>query len=155
MKEQDSHLPFTLHLAKVKKIHIHMLNTYAKNTFTIVHAKTASWRKHQQPTGRIIPIGFIERRITHVQNNIKKLWVNRMLLKGQKTSFFLFISSLAYNRPLWVPRLSFSIKEALPSHYKLNFHLFGKYVYILTAKKKKKSTVITERNKNVVYEKFF
>ena len=73
MKEQDSHLPFTLHLAKVKKIHIHMLNTYAKNTFTIVHAKTASWRKHQQPTGRIIPNGFIERRITYVQNNIKKL----------------------------------------------------------------------------------
>ena len=103
-------------------------------------------RRNQQPTGRTTPGGFVEWGIAHFHNKIRRFESIECSLMAKKHNLFFFISSLAWSRPLWVPRLYFSIKKVLPSHCKLSFHSFGKYVYILTANQKK-STVITDRNK--------
>ena len=77
-----------------------------------------------------------------------------MLLKGQHNFFFNFQSSL--KQASMSPQVillhkggsAISLQTEFPSIWKICLHSNCK-------KKKKKSTVITERNKNVVYEKFF
>jgi hypothetical protein len=90
-------------------------------------------RKHQPPNLQTeqFPV-VLEKEVLYIFAIRLKTWVN--------AKHYLSCFESRLECPLGVPLLLFSRKEALPSHYKLSFHSFGKYVHISAANQKKKQS---------------